>query len=148
MYTDAVNAYKSLDTANNSQVKANKETKAKKSEKLNNSTDGETFAEVVDKKNEAVSVELRNTSNEAIANEIEAKKRAEEERRKIESEVKKLQFPDSEVKFGIHEETERITIKIVDRGTKEVLKEFPQEKTLDLIAKNLEIAGVMVDHKL
>ena len=62
--------------------------------------------------------------------------------------MKKAQFPDSEIKFGIHENTERVTIKIVDRDTKEVLKEFPPEKSLDLIAKSMEIAGVLVDAKL
>ncbi len=37
----------------------------------------------------------------------------------------------SEAIFGIHEGTNRIMIKIVDKESKEVLKEFPPEKTLD-----------------
>lgn len=53
----------------------------------------------------------------------------------------------SEAVFGIHEETNRITIKIVDKKTKEVIKEFPPEKTLDMIAKAWELAGIMVDEK-
>ena len=32
---------------------------------------------------------------------------------------------DSEAVFGIHEKTNRITIKIVDKKTKEVIREFP-----------------------
>ena len=31
--------------------------------------------------------------------------------------------------------------------TKEVIKEFPPEKTLDMIAKVWEMAGIMVDEK-
>jgi flagellar protein FlaG len=58
------------------------------------------------------------------------------------------QLPNSEVKFGIHEKTNRVTIKLVDKETKEVIKEFPPEKTLDMIAKCMEIAGVLVDEKL
>jgi flagellar protein FlaG len=58
------------------------------------------------------------------------------------------QLPNSEVKFGIHEKTDRVTIKLVDKETKEVIKEFPPEKTLDMIAKCMEIAGVLVDEKL
>ncbi len=50
--------------------------------------------------------------------------------------------------FGMHEETNRVTIKIVDNETKEVVKEFPPEETLDMIAKVWEIAGIMVDEKL
>ncbi len=53
----------------------------------------------------------------------------------------------SEAIFGIHEETNRVTIKIVDKQTKEVIKELPPEKTLDMIAKVWEMAGLMVDEK-
>lgn len=53
----------------------------------------------------------------------------------------------SEAVFGIHDKTNRITIKIIDKKTKEVIKEFPPEKTLDMIAKVWEMAGIMVDEK-
>ena len=54
----------------------------------------------------------------------------------------------SEAVFGIHEATNRVTIKIVDKDTKKVLKEYPPEKTLDMIAKVWEMAGLLVDQKL
>ena len=53
----------------------------------------------------------------------------------------------SEAIFGIHDATNRVTIKIVDKETKEVLKEYPPEQTLDMIAKVWEMAGLMVDEK-
>ena len=53
----------------------------------------------------------------------------------------------SEAQFGIHEATNRVTIKIVDKETKEVIKELPPEKTLDMIAKAWELAGILVDEK-
>ena len=53
----------------------------------------------------------------------------------------------SEAIFGIHEKTNRVTIKIVDKETKEVIKELPPEKTLDMIAKAWELAGLLVDEK-
>lgn len=53
----------------------------------------------------------------------------------------------SEAVFGIHEGTNRVMIKIVDKTTKEVIKEFPPEETLDMIAKVWELAGIMVDEK-
>ncbi len=49
--------------------------------------------------------------------------------------------------FGIHDQTNRVTIKIVDKDTKEVIKELPPEKTLDMIAKVWEMAGLFVDEK-
>ena len=54
----------------------------------------------------------------------------------------------SEAVFGIHDATNRVTIKIVDKDTKKVLKEYPPEKTLDMIAKVWEMAGLLVDKKL
>lgn len=55
--------------------------------------------------------------------------------------------PNSEAVFGIHEETNRVTIKIVDKDSREVIKEYPPEKTLDMIAKVWELAGLLVDEK-
>ena len=60
----------------------------------------------------------------------------------------KLTRHNSEAIFGIHEKTNRITIKIVDKDTKKVLKEYPPEQTLDMIAKVWEMAGILVDKKL
>lgn len=53
----------------------------------------------------------------------------------------------SEAVFGIHEGTNRVTIKIVDKDTKAVIKELPAEKTLDMIQRVWEMAGILVDEK-
>ena len=53
----------------------------------------------------------------------------------------------SEAIFGIHEATNRVTIKIIDKDTGKVIKEIPPEKTLDMIVKVWELAGLMVDEK-
>lgn len=53
----------------------------------------------------------------------------------------------SEAIFGIHEGTNRVTIKIVDKDTKEVLKELPPEKTLDMLEKVWELAGILIDER-
>lgn len=53
----------------------------------------------------------------------------------------------SEAVFGIHEGTNRVTIKIVNKDTKEVIKELPPEKTLDMIARVWDMAGILVDEK-
>ena len=69
---------------------------------------------------------------------------------KVKKAIEKLnaQLPNSEAKFGIHEATNRVMIKLVDKDTQEVIKEFPPEKTLDMLAKCMELAGVLVDEKL
>ncbi|MCR4617413.1 MAG: flagellar protein FlaG [Lachnospiraceae bacterium] len=53
----------------------------------------------------------------------------------------------SEAVYGIHEGTNRVTIKIVNKDTHEVIKELPPEKTLDMIARVWEMAGILVDEK-
>ena len=58
------------------------------------------------------------------------------------------QMKNSEAIFGIHDKTNRVTIKIIDKTTKEGIKEYPPEETLDMIAKVWEIAGILVDEKL
>lgn len=59
---------------------------------------------------------------------------------KIEVESKGLQF-------SIHEKTNQIMIKVVDTNTKEVLKELPSEKILDMMAKLVELSGTFIDEK-
>ena len=50
--------------------------------------------------------------------------------------------------FGVHEGTGRVTIKIIDKETKDVVREYPAEETLEMIEKVWELAGILVDEKL
>lgn len=49
--------------------------------------------------------------------------------------------------FSYHEETKRISIKVVDQDTKEVIREIPPEESLDMLQKLWELAGVLVDER-
>ncbi len=60
---------------------------------------------------------------------------------------RKISSRNEEAVFGVHEKTNRIMIKILDKDTKEIIKEFPPEKTLDMIASIWEVAGILVDEK-
>ncbi len=70
-----------------------------------------------------------------------------EQIRKAVEKINQSKLNNSEAVFGIHEETNRVTIKIVDKKTKETIKELPPEKTLDMIARVWEMAGILVDEK-
>jgi flagellar protein FlaG len=63
------------------------------------------------------------------------------------SQMAKNMSSNAEAVFGIHDKTNRVTIKMVDKETKKVIKEFPPDETLDMIAKVWEIAGILVDEK-
>lgn len=77
----------------------------------------------------------------------------EEQQQKYQEKIKKAveqmnaKLYNSEAIFGIHDKTNRVVIKIVDKESKEVLKELPPEKTLDMIARIWEMAGILVDEK-
>lgn len=60
---------------------------------------------------------------------------------------KKIKPTHTQCEFSYHEKTKRISITVRDSDTKEVIKEIPPEKTLDMIAKTLELAGLLVDEK-
>jgi flagellar protein FlaG len=60
---------------------------------------------------------------------------------------KKIRPTRTQCEFKYHEETKRISITVKDSDTDEVIKEIPPEKTLDMIAKTLELAGILVDEK-
>ena len=71
----------------------------------------------------------------------------EEIKKALEKITKNINNSNEEAIFGIHKGTNRVTIKIVDKDTKETIKELPPEKTLDMIAKLWEVAGIMVDER-
>ncbi|HOJ79886.1 MAG TPA: flagellar protein FlaG [Clostridiales bacterium] len=49
--------------------------------------------------------------------------------------------------YKIHEGTNDIMIRVIDETTKEVIREIPPKKILDMIASMLEMAGLMVDER-
>ena len=53
----------------------------------------------------------------------------------------------TQLSFKYHEDTNRISITVTDRDTDEVIREIPPEKTLDMLAKAWEMAGLLVDER-
>lgn len=61
--------------------------------------------------------------------------------------IRKVLNRNTVAEFGYNEPTNRITIKIKDKDTDEVIKEIPSEKALEMLAKAWELAGIMVDER-
>lgn len=59
--------------------------------------------------------------------------------------VKKVK---EDLSFEIHDETERMMVKVIDLNTKEVIKELPPEDMLDLSARINEMVGLLIDEKV
>ena len=63
------------------------------------------------------------------------------------SEINKVINQNTIAEFGYNEPTNRVTIKIKNKETDEVIKEIPSEKALEMLAKAWELAGLLVDEK-
>lgn len=88
-----------------------------------------------------------NKDGQSAGNQNAEQQQAANEKVKKAVEQLNRNMPHSEAVFGIHDGTNRVMIKIVDKDTKEVIKEFPPEETLDMIEKVWELAGIMVDER-
>lgn len=111
----------------------------------------------IDPANTAVSVDMaskiptvKNPDGTESGRSYENQKRGEASNEQIKKAVADMnkKMANTSAQFGIHEGTGRVTIKIVDKETKDVIKEFPAEETLEMIEKAWELAGIMVDEKL
>lgn len=88
------------------------------------------------------------TQQQANIRQAREQQQSEQLKKAIMEMNRRINNSNEEAVFGVHEDTNRIMIKIMDKETKEVIKEFPPEKTLDMIAKIWEMAGILVDEKL
>ncbi|NMO96621.1 flagellar protein FlaG [Paenibacillus lemnae] len=65
----------------------------------------------------------------------------------IDRALKSLQGPETTLDISIHEKTHEIMVKVLNKDTGEVIREVPPERTLDLVASMMEIAGILIDEK-
>lgn len=65
----------------------------------------------------------------------------------IEKANKAIQGGNRRFEFSIHDETNQIMVKVYDSETDKLIKEIPNEKILDMVAKICEMAGILVDER-
>ena len=91
------------------------------------------------------------TGNSADAQAQEQSENPENASRRIKNAVehanKTMRHSKTKCEFSYHEETKRVSIKVIDEETEEVIREIPPEETLEMISKMWELAGLMVDEK-
>jgi len=68
--------------------------------------------------------------------------------RAIDRAIKSLEGPETRFEMKVHEATNVVTIKVFNKETGELIREIPPEKSLDLVVKMKEIAGILVDEKV
>ncbi|TFE29032.1 flagellar protein FlaG [Cohnella luojiensis] len=68
--------------------------------------------------------------------------------RAIDRAIKALEGPSTSFEMKVHDQTNTIMVKVINKDTGEVIREIPPEKTLDLVAKMMEFAGILIDEKV
>ncbi|MFD1139406.1 flagellar protein FlaG [Paenibacillus urinalis] len=68
--------------------------------------------------------------------------------RAIEKAIKAMQGPTTTMEVSVHEKTHQIMVKVLNKENGELIREIPPEKTLDIVAKMMEIAGILIDEKV
>lgn len=66
----------------------------------------------------------------------------------IDRAVKALEGPNTTFEVSVHKQTNSIMVKVLNKNTGELIREIPPEKTLDLVAKMMEFAGILVDERV
>jgi flagellar protein FlaG len=68
--------------------------------------------------------------------------------KKLDRIFKAIQGPNTSFEMSMHKETNTVMIKVMNKDTGELIREIPPEKTLDLVAKFMEINGILIDEKV
>nr|WP_307991081.1 flagellar protein FlaG [uncultured Niameybacter sp.] len=59
----------------------------------------------------------------------------------------KLSGQNTEVEVAFHEKTKEMIVRLVNKESKEIVREIPSEKMIDMIASFCEMAGLYIDEK-
>lgn len=87
------------------------------------------------------------TEDKGMAAETEKENATSKMKDAIDKVNKKIEPTKTRCEFSYHEETKRISIKVIDQKTEETIREIPPEETLDMLSKIWELAGLMVDER-
>ncbi len=72
----------------------------------------------------------------------------EKQMREIVDKINSKLTTNTEVSLTFHARSNRLNIKIIDKQTKEIVKEWPSEKSLDFLAKLIDKEAVVLDKRL
>jgi flagellar protein FlaG len=91
------------------------------------------------------------SAEEKMPNEVVKKENQEISRKELQKKVAQLnqaaEVLERKFKFQIHEETNRIIVKVLRKDNGELIAEIPPRRILDVLAKIDEEMGLLVDTK-
>jgi flagellar protein FlaG len=65
----------------------------------------------------------------------------------IDRAIKAAEGSATSLEFSIHDATNQIMVKVLEKDTGRVIREIPPEKMMDMVAKLWEMAGILVDER-
>jgi flagellar protein FlaG len=99
------------------------------------------------KSTEKITQPVNNTTTEKIKYNDNNNVTDKEVKTAVDKLNKFLEDNKSHAEYEVHEKLNDIMIKIVDDKTGDVIQELPPKKILDMVAKMMEIVGVLFDKK-
>ncbi|WP_207670506.1 flagellar protein FlaG [Haloimpatiens lingqiaonensis] len=90
---------------------------------------------------------LSNNASKGTYAQKEIKVDGQEVKNMVDGLNKLIKNADTHLEYEKHEKLNEYVIRIVDNETKEVVKEIPPKKILDMVAKMCEMIGIIVDKK-
>lgn len=72
----------------------------------------------------------------------------EKQMRDLSVQINKRLTTNTEVNFSVHEGSKKLNVKIIDKESKKVLREWPTEKSLDMLAEMIDKEALVFDKKL
>lgn len=92
-------------------------------------------------------IEKQEKTDESNQQKKEAELNAQRLKSAVNQANNKMKHVRTGCEFSYHEATNRVSITVYDKDTKEVIKEIPPEESLEMLEKIWEIAGLLVDEK-
>lgn len=107
-----------------------------------------TATNFISKSADRIEFNQKQTQSELKVPQIEDKVSKEALENKVEGMNDFLQPMQTSIKFQLHEQLNVYYVQVIDSSSKEVIKEIPQRKFLDMYASMAELMGLFVDEKL
>jgi flagellar protein FlaG len=72
----------------------------------------------------------------------------EQKVKSIERALEAVKSHQTSLEMSVHEETNEVVIRVLDKETGELIREVPSEKILDMVSKFMEMNGMLFDEKV
>lgn len=101
---------------------------------------------------EKQSIRVQQPSEKGLRGNVDREASREYDRAVVEDSIDKLNrvmlTVNPRFEFRIHEETNRIMVRVWDKDTEELIREIPPEQILDIVASIEEMVGLLIDKRL